>query len=98
MSGKRSEENFKRSKPHKDSTHAREMIFSTAPRLIPLAFKIGLVYLSFKRKAKKAGKIFEKELISAGIDKDVAKLLTEDYLKSSHFLREFDFSDMMRKR
>jgi len=74
--------------------HGREVAFKIIPRFIPLAIKLGFVYLSFKRKAKKAGKVFKKELIVGGIDKKTAELLTDDYLKSSHFLRHFNFSDM----
>ena len=66
--------------------------------MIPLVFKLGIVYLRFKRKAKRAGKVFQKELIKNGIDKETAKLLTEDYLRSSRVLRQFDFSDMMSEK
>ncbi len=91
----KSENESKKSKKDKIRS-PREIAFKTAPHIIPLAFKLGLVYLGFKRKAKKAGKIFKKELISNGIDKNTAKLLTEEYLKTSHFLRGFDFSHMVK--
>lgn len=68
------------------------MILKNMPGFISLAFKLGLVYLRFKRQAKKAGKVFEKELIRNGIDKNTARLLKEEYLKSSRILRSFDFS------
>jgi len=68
------------------------------PRLIPLVIKLGFVYLGFKRKAKKAGKIFKKELIAGGLDKNFANELTKEYLKTSHFLKGFDFSDMVRSK
>jgi hypothetical protein len=70
----------------------REIAFKAVPRFIPLAIKLGFVYLGFKLKVKKAGKIFKKELIANGIDKNTAKLLTEEYLKGSHFFRRFNFS------
>ena len=60
--------------------------------------KLGFVYLRFKRKAKKAGKIFKKELIAAGLDKDFVKELTDDYLKTSHFLTNFNLSRLMRSQ
>ena len=93
----RSEKGSKRDKKKGQLRNPREIVFKTAPRLIPLAVKLGFVYLGFKRKAKKAGKIFEKELIVNGIDKNTAKLLTEEYMKTSHFLRGFDFSHMVKE-
>ena len=36
-------------------------------------------FLRFKSQAKKAGKIFRKELIKQGIDKETAKELTNSY-------------------
>lgn len=96
MFEKRSEKNLRRNKKHRRNQSGRDIAFKTIPRFIPLAIKLGFVYLSFKRKAKKAGKIFKKELINSGIDKKTAEILTEDYLKTSHFLRQFDFSDMVR--
>ena len=62
-------------------------IISTVPRVIPLAFKVGLFYLGFKRKVKKAGKVFKKELIENGIDSETAQLLANEYMKSSHFFK-----------
>ena len=41
------------------------------------------MFLSFKIQAKKGGKIFEKELISQGLDKETAKKLTEAYMEPS---------------
>jgi hypothetical protein len=87
---------LKKNKRDRRNHRDREIAFKVFPRFIPLAIKLGFVYLSFKRKAKKAGKVFKKELIAGGIDKKTAELLTEDYLKTSHFLRQFDFSDMVK--
>ena len=89
---KKSLNNEQRLKNKKSNGHSA---LSLIPRFIPLAIKLGFVYLSFKRKAKKAGKIFKKELLANGISKEEADQLTEDYLKTSHFLRGFDFSDMV---
>jgi hypothetical protein len=72
------------------------IVIKSAPSLVSLVFKLGFVYLGFKRKAKKAGKIFQKELIANGIDKETAKLLTEEYLRSAHILHGFDFSQMVK--
>jgi hypothetical protein len=63
-----------------------------------LVFKLGFVYFRFKRNAKKAGKTFEKEMVSNGIDKSTAKLLKEEYLKSSHIFRQFDYSNMFKEK
>ena len=94
MSVGRSEKGLKTSKNKNTQQTSRDLAFRSAPKIIKLVFKLGFVYLSFKRKAKKAGKIFEKELLVNGIDKDTAKLLTEEYLKSSHFIRQFNISNM----
>jgi hypothetical protein len=65
---------------------------SYIPRIVPLVIKMGLVYLRFKRKANRAARIYRKELIAGGVDKEHARLLTQDYLRSSRIYREFDFS------
>jgi hypothetical protein len=48
-----------------------------------LLFKFSITFLRFKRGAKKAGKIFRKELIQQGLDKHTASELTGFYLKGS---------------
>lgn len=53
---------------------------------IPLAIKLGFTYLGFKRRAKKAGKIFKRQLIEDGVDPKTADILTEDYLATSHII------------
>ena len=95
---KGSKKSLRNNKESSKTKHRRESRILIIPRLVPLAIKLGFVYLSFKRKAKKAGKIFKKELLAGGIDKKEAKLLTEEYLKTSHFLRGFDFSDLAKHR
>lgn len=55
---------------------------------IPLFFRLGWVYLGFRRKAKKAGSLFKKQLLTDGVDKDAAEVLTNQYLRSSEFLSE----------
>ena len=94
----KSEKQLKRNKRQANHDNTSKIVFKTAPRFIPLIIKLGFVYLGFKRKAKKAGKVFKKELLANGIDKKTAELLTEDYLNTSHFLRQFDFSDMVKER
>ena len=53
-------------------------------------FRFGFEYLKLKRKASRAGRIFEQELLDNGIDKKTAKRLKEEYLKGSHFFRHFE--------
>jgi uncharacterized membrane protein YbaN (DUF454 family) len=53
------------------------------PSLPTLMFKFSWNFLRFKRNAKKAGKVFRKELVKQGLDKQTASELTELYMKSS---------------
>jgi hypothetical protein len=53
---------------------------------VPLFIRLGLTYLRFKRQAKKAGKVFRKELLKSGMDKDTVKVLTEEYMTTSEFI------------
>jgi len=54
------------------------------PSLPSLMFRFTGSFLRFKIDAKKAGKVFKKELIKQGIDKETADELTETYIESSH--------------
>jgi len=47
------------------------------PSLPPLIFRFGVVFLKFKREAKQGGKIFQKKLISKGLDTTMAVALTD---------------------
>ena len=49
---------------------------------------MGINYLGFKRRAKKAAKLFRKQLLANGIEKGVADTLTDDYLRSSEVIGE----------
>jgi hypothetical protein len=51
------------------------------PAMPSLLFRLTGTFLRFKRDAKKAGKIFRKELIRQGFDKKTATELTETYLE-----------------
>ena len=53
------------------------------PALPSLMFRLGRTFLKFKRNAKKAGKVFKKELLKQGFDKETAEGLTKIYLESS---------------
>ncbi len=54
------------------------------PSLPSLMFKLGGVFLRFKREAKKGGRTFQKELVNQGLDETTAAQLTEIYLESSN--------------
>ena len=69
-------------------------ILKIIPKAFGLGFRLGLFYLGFKRKARKAGKIFEKELLAVGMDKKMARQLKKDYLETSHFFHQIRGSQM----
>ena len=56
------------------------------PHLPGLMIRLGGTFLRMKRQANKAGKVFKKELIEQGIDKEMAKELTAAYLEPSNFM------------
>lgn len=58
-----------------------------SPSLIPFLVRTGYSLFRLNRDAKKAGKIFETELIDGGIDREMAQKMKEDYLESSRFLK-----------
>jgi hypothetical protein len=64
------------------------MMLHIFPRVLGLGFRLGFFYLGFKRRARKAGKIFEKELLAAGMDKQMARKLRDDYMQSSHIFHQ----------
>lgn len=53
------------------------------PYLPSLMLRLGGSFLRLKRDAKKAGRIFQKELMHQGIDEGTAAELTEIYLEPS---------------
>jgi hypothetical protein len=53
------------------------------PFLPKLLFKLSITFLKFKRRAKKAEKVFRKELVEQGLDRQTASELTEIYMNSS---------------
>lgn len=62
------------------------------PFLPKLLIKLSITFLRFKRGAKKAGKVFRKELVEQGLDKQTASELTEIYLRGSeikNFIQTF---------
>jgi len=63
-----------------DGFRSLGIVISSAPSLI---FRVGCWFLKFKREAKKGGRIFQKELIKHGFDKETAEIFKEIYLKPS---------------
>ena len=60
------------------------------PHLPSLMLRLTGSFLKLKRKAKKGGKEFHKELIKQGIDETTAMQLTEIYLKPSNIKQYFN--------
>ena len=54
------------------------------PKIPSLTFRLTGTLLRFKSDANKAGKVFKKELIKQGIDKETAGELTQTYMNASH--------------
>jgi hypothetical protein len=54
------------------------------PSMPSLIVRLTGTFIRFKSDANKAGKIFKKELIKQGIDKEIAAELTGKYMESSH--------------
>lgn len=67
----------------KMETHPFKIFGMMLPSLPSLMFRLGGTFLKFKRNAKKAGKVFKKELIKQGFDKETAEGLTKIYLEGS---------------
>jgi len=62
--------------------------FGMAIAYLPsLLIKSGASFLRFKRQAKKAGKVFRKELIDQGMDKKMAAELTQEYVQASELFK-----------
>jgi hypothetical protein len=58
-------------------------------RIPVLLFKSAGAFLRFKSDVKRAGKIFEKELLDQGIEKSVAHQLTQVYLDGGNIFKAF---------
>jgi len=66
-------------------------IFGMIIPLIPsLMFRLTGTFLRFKSDANKAGKIFKKELVNQGLDRETAKLFTKEYVEGSNLMKLFN--------
>jgi hypothetical protein len=63
-----------------------QIIIGGIPVMVTLGLRLGMAYLRFKRKAKKAAAIYQKELLAGGMDGESARRLTELYLESSRLV------------
>ena len=75
----------------KREAHPFKIFGMMLPALPSLMFRLGGTFLKFKRNAKKAGKVFKKELIKQGFDKETAEGFTKIYLEGSD-ISKFMFS------
>lgn len=53
------------------------------PSIPLLVLRFLKMYLGFKKQANKSGKIFKKELIKQGLDKETAQKITDVYMQPS---------------
>lgn len=63
-----------------------QIIIAGIPVMLTLGFRLGIAYLRMKRKAGKAARVFERELLAGGMDRASARKLTEMYLESSRIV------------
>jgi len=54
------------------------------PKMPSLMFRLSATLIRFKTQANKAGRVFKKELVKQGVDKEIAEELKEIYLEGSH--------------
>jgi hypothetical protein len=73
-----------------------QIIGLTLPRIPLLFFKFGSWYLRFKGNVNNASKVFEKQLISNGIDKQMADELTKCYSSTANILNLKNFSKLSK--
>lgn len=66
------------------------------PRIPLLFFRFGSWYLRFKGNVNKASKIFKKQLMTNGIDKQMADELTKCYSSTANILTLKNFSKISR--
>lgn len=96
-SGKISKTELEEERKRNNRRKLGSLLFTIIPPAIPLMIRLGITYLRLSGKAKKAGKVFEKQLISNGISREEAKVLTDEYLKISNSIRRFDYMKKIMK-
>jgi hypothetical protein len=73
----------------KDSYDPVQLMARIMTYLPIILVKSGTAWLSFKRRAKKGGKTFQKELIKQGLEKEIAMQFTEQYTSGSNLIKTF---------
>ena len=69
-----------------DPVRIMAYVMSNMPMIL---MRSGFAWLSFKKQAQKGGKTFQKELVNQGLDKETAKLFTQDYIEGSNLMKLF---------
>ncbi len=64
-----------------------QMVIAGIPVMFKLSVQVGIAYLRFKRKAKKAARVYERELLAGGIGPGEARELRDMYLESARIVR-----------
>lgn len=63
-----------------------QVIIAGIPVMVKTGLRLSIAYLRFKGKAKRAARVFERELLAGGMDPDHVRELTEMYLESSRLV------------
>jgi hypothetical protein len=63
-----------------------QVVIAGIPVMVKLGFRLSIAYLRFKSKAKRAARVFERELLASGMAPDDVRKLTEMYLESSRLI------------
>jgi len=84
---KKNDGNMSKDKEPKREDRPIRFLGMMLPAIPQLLFRLTGTFLRFKRDAKKAGKVFKKELIKQGFDKKTASDLTEKYLEGSNLTK-----------
>ena len=74
------------SRQSNDPIQFMAFIMSHMPMIL---MRSGFAWLSFKKNAQKGGKTFQKELVNQGLDKETAKLFTQQYVEGSNLIKLF---------
>ena len=72
----------------KESGHDSVQIMARFMAYLPfLLLKSGTAWLTFKRRVKKGGRTFQKELLKQGLDKEIATQFTNQYTSGSNLIK-----------
>ena len=74
-------------KEKKESNDPVQFVARIMTFLPYIILRSGTAWLSFKRQAKKGNKIFYDELLKQGLDRETAKLFTQQYIEGSNLIK-----------